>query len=191
MTMMALEESGALAKTIEQQLKTLVVYSDPAAANKAMTLKQRLLQESATTRSVRTAWWAVDSLKDKVLFDAACRHASDSDLVFLALTISDKLPPEIKKWLEAVFQQNNRPHPALVALLGANGKPPTGINVVDSYLHEQARCAGVDYFIYWHRQKPLLSADFMANQERIPSTCPARATSRPNTAGVPRWGINE
>lgn len=191
MTMMAMEESGALAKTVEQQLKTMVVYSDHAAANKALMLKQRLLRELAASHPVRTAWWAVDSLKDEVLFDAACRHAENSDLLFLALTVSDKLPPEIKTWLETVFQQEARPHPALVALLGANGKPPTGINVVDNYLHEQARYAGVDYFIYWHRQQPSLAVDFLANHQELACACSSRASKSYNGNGVPRWGINE
>jgi hypothetical protein len=191
MTLTALENEVALAKPAEAQLKTVVVYSDHSAAGKAMVLKQRLLQQFTSGRPMLTAWWALESLKDKVLFNAACRHAADADLLFLALTVSDKLPPEIKMWLEAVFTNNSRTHPALVALLGATGKLPSNLNLLDGYLHEQARCAGVDYFIYWHRQNSSLAADCLAEHRQLQPVGHACAIATTNGSGVPRWGLNE
>lgn len=190
MTMMALEETEGLVNRVEDQLKTVVIYSDQSAAAKAMALKQRLLRQFISGSPMRTAWWALESLKDEVLFEASCRHAAEADLLFLALTVSDQLPPEAVTWLDTVFLKNARPSLALVALLGTMGKLPAEVNPLDNYLHAQARNAGIEYFIYWHQQMPA-TASFLNNHHHAPAISPTCLTGTMEYEGVPRWGINE
>lgn len=189
MTLTALEKTDGLVNRVEEQLKTVVVYSDQAAAAKAMTLKQRVLRQFFSESPMHTAWWSLESLKDEVLFEASCRHAAEADLLFLSLTVSDMLPEDAKTWLDTVLLKNSRPRLALVALLGTNGRLLSEVNPLDNYLHEQARYAGIDYFIYWHQQIPL-TANSMTDRQAL-TVRPACASRTANRAGVPRWGINE
>jgi len=185
-----------LASKNENRLQTMVVYSDRSAASKVMTIQQQVLQQFASGCPVRTAWWAMESLKDKGLFETACRHAAEANLVFIALTISDELPLEIKTWLATVLAKNSRPDRALVALLGTTGHLPDKVNkdevnMLDNYLHEQARNAGIDYFIYWHRQMPPLGSGFLPDRHHAHAGRPAFSTMSINQGAEPRWGLNE
>ena len=58
MTLMALEETDVAVNTVEVLLKTMVVYSDRAAADKVMTVQQRVLQQFASNCPVppRRIW---------------------------------------------------------------------------------------------------------------------------------------
>jgi hypothetical protein len=188
---MELEEVGGSASNNEGRLQTMVVYSDRSAASKVMTIQQQVLQQFASGCPVRTAWWAMESLKDKVLFEASCRHAAEANLVFIALTISGELPLEIKTWLATMLAKNSRPDLALVALLGTTGHQPDEVNTLDNYLHEQARNAGIDYFIYWHRQMPPLGSGFLPDRHHAHAGRPAFSSMSINQGAEPRWGLNE
>ena len=129
MTLMTLEETGGAANKVEDLLKTMVVYSDRAAASKVLTVQQRVLQQFVPGCPVRTAWWAMESLKDEVLFETSSRHAAEVDLLFIALTVSGELPQKIKAWLATVLTRNSRPDLALVVLLGTANNPPAEVNL--------------------------------------------------------------
>jgi hypothetical protein len=188
---MELEETGGLASKNAGRLQTMVVYSDRSAASKVMTIQHRVLQQFAAGCPVRTAWWAMESLKDKVLFEASCRHAAEANLVFIALTVSGELPLEIKTWLASVLAKNSKPDLALVALLGTTGHLPDEVNMLDNYLHEQARNAGIDYFIYWHRQMPSLENGFLPDHHHASAGAPAFSSMAIDRGAEPRWGLNE
>ena len=191
MTIMELEETGGLAGKNEGHLQTMVVYSDRGAISKVMMIHQRVLQQFTSGHPVHTVWWAMESLKDKVLFEASCRHAAEANLVFLALTISGELPLEIKTWLATVLAKNTKPDLALVALLGTADHLPGEVNLLDNYLHEQARNAGIDYFIYWHQQTPSLDAGFLPNHHPAIAGTPAFSSMATDRGAEPRWGLNE
>ena len=111
--------------------------------------------------------------------------------MFIALTVSEGLPQEIRAWLAAVLTKNFKPEFALVALLGTTASRPPEMHPLDNYLHELARSAGIECFIHWHRQKPAWETGSLTDYGHISASATAFSSMMANQVGEPRWGLNE
>jgi hypothetical protein len=137
----------------EVQLSIVVLHAGEAAFRSVQEIAGRVLRNLNTSCPVGIQWIAVESLRDRQLFETSRHSAAKADMLFVALDTSSELSSEIKNWLPAVLTGSvSDRRRALVALLETNDALLDWHWMAHRYFQEQAECAGVDYFVHLDRR---------------------------------------
>jgi hypothetical protein len=91
-------------------------------------------------------WFGLDELQNAYLAQNAVAAAADACLILFPDKTDAELVPTIRSWVEIWLAQMSPGRSALVVLVRRNGGVRSREISIRDYLHDVARCAGLDFF---------------------------------------------
>ncbi len=124
-----------------------VLYEDTTIRERAMLMCDHLMRQFWSDIEFDFNWWRFSFLNDPVLAQQAARHATDADVIIIAVRAEGDLGTGIRTWLEQAVERRGVREGAFIALFcGDQGELRPAVGRKDDCLRALARKAGMDYF---------------------------------------------
>ena len=133
-------------------LRVVIAYNDLAAGRRAMRLLSNLGKELGGDIEFQPLPWSFDLLGDVDWRAVAASDAVNTDLLIIATSDTDPLPPAIGRWTDTAIRDNRRTA-AVVALFGPEEKSDRFGSSRLLAIQTAAHRAGLDFFAPTPRQK--------------------------------------
>jgi hypothetical protein len=175
--------------TTRSHLRVVIAYRDLAASQRALRVMADLGQGLGDKMEFHPVPWSFELLADADWSDAASRDAIDADILIIASSSVEPLPPAVARWIETAISHKRGTAAAVVALFGAGENPDaSGLSRLAA-IQAAARRAGLDFFSPAPRQA---LDEALANiQRRAEMVTPLLEEILRRHPPAPRWGINE
>ena len=112
---------GADEAEIPDGLRTVILYEDLSAGERALRVISRLEETLNSAVDLQPALWRFDCLGEPALAELAFADSEDAGLIVIATGRSNSLPLQARKWLKACLQKRQDKNLAMVALLNSDG----------------------------------------------------------------------
>lgn len=129
----------------KQPYHVVIAYDEFASGQRAVETCYRLTSQFKDTVDVRVKVWSFGSLRNTAVNLTAASDAAKADMVMIAFS-REKLPPSVKKWIEASVLWNGGAHGMLVAILNgaaANEDYPSA----EAYLRFVTASRGMEFLL--------------------------------------------
>ena len=135
-----------------QPLRVVIAYNDLAAGRRAMRLLSNVGKELGGEVEFQPIPRSFDLLEDMDWRDVAASDAVNADILIIATSDADPLPPAIGRWTDTAIRDNRRTA-AVVALFGPEENPDRFSSSRLLAIQTAAHRAGLDFFAPTPRQK--------------------------------------
>ncbi len=135
-----------------QPLRVVIAYNDLTAGRRAMRLLSNVGKELGGEIEFQPIPWSFDLLEDMDWRDVAASDAVNADILIIATSDADPLPPAVGRWTDTAFRDNRR-SAAVVALFGSEENSDrygsSRLHAIQTAAHRE----GLDFFAPTPRQK--------------------------------------
>ena len=128
----------------EYVLNIAGVYQDLLTRDWAAHVCEQAIQIAGAER-VQTSWFEVPRLGEPETLIAAVQAALLADVIVVSVHAADELPLDLYVWIDVWLPRRSSRMGALVALIGASGKPTPQAVRTQEYLQAVARRAELDF----------------------------------------------
>ena len=123
----------------------LATFEESIAGSRVKAFCQGLSRDLGADCRIVEHVWLFSTFRLRELQEIAAEEASASDLIIVSVHQSERLPEEVKSWIDLWLRPTVR-HPAvLLALLDPEGEDAP--NGVQAYLQDAARRGGVEFLV--------------------------------------------
>lgn len=173
----------------KQALRVVIAYRDLPAGKRAMHVMSGLGKGLGDEIEFQPVPWSFELLADRDWSEVATRDAINADILIVATSSANALPPAVARWVESTINQKQGTAAAVIALFGSEANPDeVDTSRVDA-IQTAARQAGLDFFA------PPARHGFEQTKARIPQgtgmVTPLLDEILQHHYPVPHWGINE
>ena len=130
----------------KQALRVVIAYNDVAAGKRAMRVLADLGKGLGDEIEFQPFPWSFDLLADMDWRKAAARDAVNADILIIATSSANPLPPAIGRWAEAAISQKRGTAAAVIALFGSDENPDGAGSSRLEAIQTAVRQAGLDFF---------------------------------------------
>ena len=127
-------------------LRVLIACEDPAAAERACAVLERLASNCQAEGRLIYQWWNFEVLGITALRALATQEAAAADLIIFAVRGHKHLPGVVDNWINRWLDLRNGRRGALVALLDVGRKPASDSDGIVSQLKKSAALGNLDFF---------------------------------------------
>ena len=99
-------------------LRVVIAYNDTGAGQRAMRMLAALGPQLGDDIEFQPIPWSFDLLSDVDWREVAARDAVHADILILATSDADALPPDVGQWAEDAINQKRGTSAAVIALFG-------------------------------------------------------------------------
>lgn len=131
---------------VKSALQVVIAYEDIQAGKHAMHVLTTLARGSGDEIELKPLPWSFDLLADADGRKAATSDAAKSDILMIATSGPNPLPPSIGQWAESAIEQKRGTATAVVALFGPAENPDSAGSSRLEAIHAAARRAGLAFF---------------------------------------------
>ena len=171
----------------------MIAYEDFESGKQAKSTYDFLIENLGTNCRFASQMWKFDVLGIPKLREMAAKDAATADIVILACKGPNRLPIEVKAWIELWLAEKNNAI-ALVALFDSPDADPQQVESTREYLSSVAKRGQMEFFMQPYELPMIPKAERPAWQRQI-SPLDEEALSTLSVAqqdlSFPRWGINE
>jgi hypothetical protein len=169
-------------------VKALVFYQNPAAARRAISSLRRIARGTEGEGRLLYTIWQFDFLADPSLMRIALWESGDVDIIILALSSPQHLPPLPSDWLNH-WAHTGDSRPMALGVIMEPAAPACGPDSVAlTQFQEAARLANIDFFAWGGGQEAgtSLGSDMPLTRNPQQMGLPLRAAApRRNQARTP------
>lgn len=171
----------------------VIAYENFESGKQAKATYDFLVENLGTNCKFSSQMWKFDVLGIPKLREMAAKDAAAADIVILACKGSNRLPIEVKAWIELWLAEKNNSI-ALVALFEAPEGNLEQLEATREYLSSVAKRGQMEFFMQPHELTVNPKTESGAWQRQI-SPLDEEALSKlsgiAQDSSFPRWGINE
>ena len=167
----------------------VIAYKDLTAGKRAMRVLADLGKGVGDDIEFRPFLWSFDLLTDLNWRDVAASDAIKADMLIIATSDTNSLPPAVERWVETILSRKRGTDTAVVALFGTEENPDeTGsprLEIIQTATHR----AGLDFFAPVARHE--LDETMSWIHRRAEMVTPLLDGILHQHHPPPHWGINE
>lgn len=127
-------------------LRVVIAYDDLAAGKHAMRVMTSLGKNFGDDIQFEPLPWSFDLLADVDWRAVAASDAVNADILIIATSDAQPLPPAIGRWAEDAIHRKQGTAAAVVALFGPEGNPDGAGSARLAAIQAAAQQAGLDFF---------------------------------------------
>lgn len=131
---------------VKQPLRVVIAYNDLPAGKHAMRVMVNLGKELGDDIEFQPFPWSFDLLSDVDWREVAASDAVKADMLIIATSDRDPLPPAVGRWAETAISGKRGTTAAVVALFGPEGNPDRAGSSRLQAIQTAALRAGLDFF---------------------------------------------
>lgn len=138
------DDAGA--HDMNHPLRIVIAYDEVAAGKRAMRVMSDLGRGLGEAVEFEPLPWSFDLLADTDWAGVAADDAVKADILILATSSADPLPPAVGRWAEAAISRKHGTAAAVVALFGPEERPDGHGSARLEAIRTAARQAGLGFF---------------------------------------------
>jgi hypothetical protein len=139
-------DEDADARDLNHPLRIVIAYNEVPAGKRAMRVMSDLARGLGEAVEFQPLPWSFDLLADTDWAKVAGDDAVNADILIIATSSADPLPPAVGRWAEAAISRKQGTAAAVVALLGPEEQPDGHDSARLAAIRAAARQAGLDFF---------------------------------------------
>lgn len=152
-------------------LRVVVAYHDVVAGQYAMHVLAKLGQEFGETVEFKPVLWSFDVLADLDWCEIAASDAIQADLLIIATSSPQPIPPAVERWAEIALGQKRGTSSAVVALFGSADNPDGAGSLRLDAIRTAAREAGLEFFAPMPRAEEVDAVDRIHQRAELLTPC--------------------
>lgn len=167
-------------------IEVVVAYDDVGSALRAKSVLDHIIQELGDGFRLGVRFWNFSALEASQMRAVAAAEAAEAAILWIAVSATSDLPPEVKAWIEQSARERNGQPSAIV--LSQDAVTAASYPALHPYLRQIAEEAGMEFFA---QNETRLQEDTAAASSQVIPTAGRRPEIPDEMWSVPRWGINE